>query len=59
MGRNETKKEKQAMTFKELKEIFEDDTGKEFDSLDDSVELQNGLDLDSRASHRLVEAPPD
>jgi acyl carrier protein len=32
---------------KDLKEIFEDETGKEFASLDDSVELQDGLDLDS------------
>ncbi len=32
---------------KELKEILEDETGKQFASLDDTVELQSGLDLDS------------
>lgn len=32
---------------RELKEIFEDDTGKHIESLDDSVELQDGLELDS------------
>jgi acyl carrier protein len=32
---------------RELQEIFEDDTGKQFESLDDSVELQDGIELDS------------
>ncbi len=31
----------------ELKAIFEDDTGKEIDALDDSIELKDGLGLDS------------
>ena len=31
----------------ELKTIFEDDTDKKIDALDDSVELQEGLGLDS------------
>lgn len=31
----------------QLKEIFEDDTGKHIESLDDSVELMDGLQLDS------------